>query len=196
MTPGPDVFYEMFEITSRYITVNVYSLILGLVAFLFGLHLGIVIVLPIVGLFFNYLVRFIDLEGLTSTWENYTEGKTLGQDIFHLILYSLYIIVIYWSGVYVRNDKRKAVKTLANAIVVVVKRAYSLGDDDVSSFEEHCETWPRLYNWAPIFVYRLWRNKIESFVKERDRNRIIKGAKESAAENVIVNNESTPLIGV
>ena len=97
----------------------------------------------------------------------------------------------------VRRYKKDAVQTLANAIMVVVKRAHSLGDDDVPSFDKHCETWGRLYDWTPIFVYRMWRNEVKRLVRKKHRKRIIKeDTKETAAENVIANNESTPLIGV
>ena len=194
--PGPDFFYES-GISSRYITVLVYSLIVGLVAFLFGFHLGI-IVFPLVGLLSNYLVRHIDHEGLTSRWENYTEGRTFGRNIFHWIIYPFVMILWYlMDRDDVRRYKKDAVQTLANAIMVVVKRAHSLGDDDVPSFDKHCETWGRLYDWTPIFVYRMWRNEVKRLVRKKHRKRIIKeDTKETAAENVIANNESTPLIGV
>ena len=199
--PGPDWLYYRFDIPSRYITVFVYSLIIGLVAFLFGFHLGI-IVLPLVGLFLDFLVRFIDHDGLTSRWKNYTEGRTLGRNIFHWILYSvLYVIMFVVVRPFVHlvvdtmEDERRAVETLARAIVVVVERAYSFGHDDLPKFQEHCDSWPRLYYWAPMFVYRMWRNKVKQLIRKSDRNGgSVKDAKETTAIQNETVNESTPLI--
>ena len=193
----PDILYDSYYskiMTSRYITVIVYSLIMGMIAHSFGFHLD-VIVLPLVGLSFDLLVRLIGNKGLTSRWENYTEGRTIGRGIFHLIyFYMLWYPHKYLrNGEFIRKCRREGVEKLAPAIMLMVDRVYSLGaDDDIPAFEDYCETWSRLYNWALLYVFYRWKKNVECLIKKR--NTTIKDAGDTTIVENMTTNKSTPLV--
>ena len=130
--------------------------------------------LPLLGLFFDILVKFIGNEALASKWIR--------------LLGTIYVNWEYFVDsfkIWYRDDKRIDVEALVDAIIVMVERIYSIGDD-VTSFKDYCEsskTWSFVYEWAPIFVFQRWREKVERLIQQRD---------EMVAESVTVN-ASTPL---
>ena len=65
---------------------------------------------------------------------------------------------------------------------MIVKRAHSLDDNEIPSYEDHCKNWSRLYDWAPVFVFCMWRGKVKRLIKDS-----------KSAENATVN-ESTHLL--
>ena len=151
-----------------------------MVAYPFGFHLCPV-VLPLIGLVLNFLVKFISNEELTRIWRIFTQGRTFGRGYVRGILYRP-IFLIFSNEC--RERRKEAVKTLADAIVLIVKRVYSLDDNVIPSYEEHCKSWSRLYDWAPVFVFCMWRRDIKRLVDESKKS----------AENATAVNESTHLL--
>ena len=140
-------------------------------------------------------MRLIGDKGLTSRWENYTEGRTIGRGIFHLIYFYMlcYPRKYLRNGEFVRKCRTERVEKLAPAIMLMVDRVYSLGaDDDIPAFEDYCETWSRLYNWAPLYVFYRWQKNVECLIKKR--NRTIKDAGDTTIVENMTTNKSTPLV--
>ena len=84
-----------------------------------------------------------------------------------------------------RDYNQKDIKVLLDAIIVMVKRIYFIGDK-IPRFQNYCEsskTWSFVYKWAPIFVFKCFTKEVECLIQQRDV---------SLVENVIAN-ESTPL---
>ena len=129
---------DLYWLILRYITILVYPFIIGMmILYPFGFHLCPVM-LPLIGLVLNLLVKFIDNEELTWRWKIYTEGKSFHQGYVRDILYRP-ISLIFSNKC--RESRKKADKDLADAIVVIVKRAHSLDDNEIPSYEDHCKYW-------------------------------------------------------
>ena len=172
--------HKLYFFILRYITILLYPFIVGMVVYPFGFHLCLV-VLPLIGLILDFLVKFTDNEELRGKWKTFTEGWTFGRYYVYGILY--HPIALIFSNL-CREQRKKAVKYLADAIVVIVKRVNSFDDDVLPSYEDHCKSWSRLYDWAPVTVFCMWRRDIKRLVEESKKS----------AENTTAVNESTHLL--
>ena len=165
------IFVPLFIIGMvAHLAILVHLFINGMVTYPTGYHFCF-LVLPLVGLAFDILVKFIGNEAFTSKWMR--------------LLGTIYVKWIFVVDKWFRDEKRHNIELLVNAIIVMVERIYFIGDD-VPSFKDYCEcskTWSFVYEWAPIFVFKCFTKEVECLIQQRDV---------SLVENVIAN-ESTPL---